>query len=289
MKTALFFTSIGQILTILFLFCAPLFAQKESKITFGVTGVVLQEDIATLYAFKEYLEKETGVLIHLKIARDYEEIQALIKASYVDIAYVCGATYVELSHTQETRLMAIPTLNGKNEYYSYIVTRKDSPYTSLDDFQGKFFAFSDPISNSGAIAPIYALLQSGYNPHTFFKEVIYTYDHGESIHAVLDGFVEGAAVESFVYESFKLSKPHEISKLKVIQKLGPYPAPPIIAREHLDQDIFQKFQEVLTQMHHTPQGKKITNALSIDAFSLPRDISYDSIADMIDAMKKNKL
>lgn len=289
MKFALFFTTTGQILTILFLLSTSLFAQKESRVTFGVTGVVLKEDIATLYALKEQLEQETGFTIHLKIARTYEEMQALIKASYVDIAYVCGATYVELSHMQKTKLVAVPYLNGKNEYYSYILARKDSPYKSLNDFQGKLFAFSDPNSNSGAIAPSYTLLQSGRNPHTFFKEIIYTYDHGESIHALLDGFVEGAAVESFVYESFKKSKPKKAAKLKIIQKLGPYPAPPIIARENLDLNIFKKFQDAFVQMHLAPQGKKITDTLAIDSFSTPKNVSYDSIATMIDAMKKSGL
>lgn len=288
MKIAKFLTIVGQILTIVFLIGDPLSAQKEISVTFGVTGVALKEDMATLYAWKSYLERSTGLAIHLKITRSYEEMQALIKSGNVDMAYVCGATFVELSKTNNAKLLVIPKIREKNEYYSYIIAQKRSPYRTLNDFEGKFFAFSDTGSNSGAIAPMYALIKSGHNPRSFFKEIIYTYDHGESIHAVLDRFVEGAAVDSMVFESFERTHPREASKLRVVQKFGPYPTPPLIVRQNFPSSLTKKLQDSLIAMDHDIQGKHVLSSLSIDYFSLPNDISYKAIAIMIDAIKRNQ-
>jgi len=52
--------------------------------------------------------------------------------------------------------------------------------------------------------------------------------------AVYKGFVEGASVDSIVYEHTSLVAPHITNKLKVIQKFGPFPATPIVASKRLD-------------------------------------------------------
>jgi phosphonate transport system substrate-binding protein len=284
-KLVQFLNSGAHILTILFLFNFTLFANENYDIKFGVTGVALKEDITTLYYFRDYLSKKSGLNIHLKITRSYEEMQALIKSKNVDFAYICGATYVELLKLHNAKLLVVPNINGKNQYYSYIIAKKRSGYINLQSFKDKLFAFSDPESNSGAIAPSYALLKAGYNVENFFKEVIYTYDHGESIHAVLDGFVQGAAVDSLVYKSFAKTHPKKIKKLRVVQKFGPFPAPPIIIRPTLSKKIAQKLKYVLLHMQEDVQGRYILRSLSLSKFANPKNSSYKIIADMIDAVK----
>jgi len=71
-------------------------AASSDNITLGITGVALKENISALIKFKNYLTKTTGLNIKIKFARSYSIMRHLILDNDVDIAYICGATYVDL-------------------------------------------------------------------------------------------------------------------------------------------------------------------------------------------------
>ncbi len=220
-------TTIFQKLTIILLFFTSLQAVSSDKITLGITGVALKENISALIKFKDYLIKTTGLDIKIKFARSYSTMRHLILDNDVDVAYICGATYVDLLPSKKIKLLALPTVDGKPYYYSLIIARKGTRYKTIDNFKDKIFAMSDPESNSGSLVPRYEIDKRGYRDGHFFKRVVYTYDHGESVNAVLYGFVQGASVDSVVYKAFLKNRPKQKNSLRVVEKFGPFPIPPL--------------------------------------------------------------
>ncbi len=272
-------------LSILLLLFSSLNAQN---ITFSFTGTTLKEDLKTYLQWKKYLEDNSKFKINIKFARTYAEVVSNIKDSKSDIAYVCSSTYTLLKDKYNAKLLAIPIINGDDKYYSDVIALKDTKYKNLLDFKNKIFAFTDPGSTSGSIAPTCNIEKNGYKISKFFRHLIYTYDHGESINAVFDGFVDGASVDSLVLTQYAKKHPQDIEKLRVVEKLGPFTISPIVARTNLDPKKFKKLQKLFLNMHKTKIGKQILSHLNIDRFEKPTNQTYDKIYTMLNFLKEKK-
>lgn len=271
----------GFLLALLLLFHVSL--AQEIKV--GFTAVITKEDIFTVYKFLDYLSQKTGYKLKPVFARSYDEMDFFLFSGFVDIAYICGAPFVEGRKRFGYRLLTVPLTKEGPIYYSYVITRKEKAYKSIFDFKDKPYAFSDPKSNSGSVVPTYVLMKKGYKPYQFFKPLIYTYSHYESILAVYKGFTEGASVDSLVYEQTKRIDPKITAQLKVIEKFGPFPITPFVYRPKLDKQIVKKIRRVLLYMNKDPEGKLILNRMGITGFSTVREEFYDPIAKMVRQIK----
>ncbi|MFK5881803.1 MAG: phosphate/phosphite/phosphonate ABC transporter substrate-binding protein [Sulfurospirillum sp.] len=278
----------GKIFTSLILVSIFFSSLNAQDITFSFTGTTLKEDLKTYLQWKKYLESNSKFKIDIKFARTYAEVVSNIKDSKSDIAYVCSSTYTLLKDKQNARLLAIPIINGNDKYYSDVIALKDTKYKNILDFKEKIYAFTDPDSTSGSIAPTYNIEKNGYKIGKFFHHLIYTYDHGESINAVLEGFVDGASVDSLVLTQYANKHPKDIKKLRVVQKLGPFTISPIVARSNLNPKEFQKLQKLFLNMYKTKIGKEILNHLNIDRFEKPTNQTYDKIYTMLNFLKDKK-
>jgi len=288
MNTEKISSTTDKFFTTIFLSLMLLSSLYAKPIVFTFTGTTLKEDLKTYLQWKKYLEDNSRLDVEIKFARTYAEVVSSIKDLKSDIAYVCGSTYTILKDKKNAKLLVIPVTNGASVYYADIITLKDKKFTSLIDFKEKTFAFTDPESTSGAISPTYTILKSGYNINSFFLNLIYTYDHGESIEAVLNGFVDGASVDSLVYTQYAKKHPREIKKLKVIERLGPYTISPIVVRENLDDKSFRFLQKLFIGMDKTKIGKEILSHLNIDRFEKPSNQSYDKVYEMQNYIKIQK-
>lgn len=273
-------TTILKKMIILVLLFSSLTAFGDEKIILGITGVALKNDISTLVKFRNYLEKKTGLNIKIKFARSYSIMRHLLLEDNVNVAYICGSTYVDLEPSKKIELLALPTLKLKPCYYSLVIAKKGTLYKSIEDFKGKVYAMSDPESNSGSLVPRYEIIKRGYNDNNFFKRVIYTYDHGESIVAVLNNYVQGASVDSLIYGAFIKNHPGSYDKLRIVQKFGPYPTTPIVISKKISQKIKSTLQNALIGMSKDQSGQEILNSMAIDGFIKPNHLSYKKIKNI---------
>jgi len=270
-------TTIFQKLTISLLLLTSLQAASSDTITLGITGVALKENISTLIKFKNYLIKTTGLNIKIKFARSYSTMRHLILDNDVDVAYICGATYVDLLPSNKIKLLALPTVDNKPYYYSLVIARRGTKYKTIDNFKDKIYAMSDPESNSGSLVPRYEIDKRGYKDDNFFKRVVYTYDHGESVNAVLYGFAKGASVDSVVYKAFLKNRPKQKKRLRIVEKFGPFPIPPFVIRKDVPQAIQDKLQKSLINMDKDKNAKHILDDMAIGSFIKPDNFSYEKI------------
>lgn len=260
--------------------------QAKEKITLGLTGTVFKDDLKNFMDWEKYLENQNDFDVKIVFTKTYAQMNALIKEKKVDVAYVCNSSYTKLNKENTGKLLAIPIVEGSDKYYSYIIAQKERNAESIIDFKDKLFAFTDPESNSGSIAPKYFLLNNGFDLKTFFKSYIYTYAHGESIKAVIDGFVDGASVDSIVYSRFGQKYKDEIKKIKIVQILGPFTNSPIVVRSSLPQKQFEALQNSFKNMHLDSYGKTILKKLSLDRFDVPSGQDFTNVAKMVEVIEK---
>ena len=69
------------------------------------------------------------------------------------------------------------------------IVARDSPVRRFEELRGKRYAFSDPLSNSGHLVPVYMLVRAGETPERFFKRYIFTYSHSANVEAVAVKFL----------------------------------------------------------------------------------------------------
>ncbi len=177
-------------------------------------------------------------------------------------------------------LLVVPEVKGATVYYSYIIVPSNSEVENLEDLRGEVFAFTDPLSNSGRLAPTYMLKQIGETPDSFFDKYIFTFSHDNSIKAVTQKLVDGAAVDSLVYEYMIRNQPDVGVKTRIIHKSRPYGIPPVITHPALDPEIKARLRGLLLNMNQDEKGQEILNSLMIDRFVLGDDASYDTIRQM---------
>ena len=74
-------------------------------------------------------------------------------------------------------------------------------------------------------------------PDSFFRKYVFTYSHDNSIKSVAEKLVDGAAVDSLVYDYTVARSPLFSAKTRVIQKSGPYGIPPVVVHPGLNPEL----------------------------------------------------
>ena len=244
----------------------------------SISSMVSPEDTRVLYKeLMEYVGERSGRRVILKQRRTYEEVNNLLAQGELDLAFLCSAQYVEAHDKFGAKLLVAPVVHGKTLYRSYIIVGADSNAHSLQDLQGKKFAFSDPMSNTGCLVPTYLLAQMGQSPETFFASCIFTGSHDNSIQAVSEGLVDGAAVDSLIYDSLRSRDPDLVRSTRAIVRSQPFGIPPLVVPPGIDPKLEQALRSVFLAMHEDADGRAILEKLDIERFVLTDDAAYDGV------------
>jgi len=227
-----------------------------------------------------YVARQLDREFHLIQRRTYAEVNQLFSKDMVDLAFICSGPYAMAEKDLAFELLAAPQIHGSRHYRSYLIVQEDASYQSLEDLRGRTFAFTDPKSNTGRLIPLHWLDQLDTEPEKFFDRAIYTYSHDNSILAVARGLVDGAAVDSLIWEFLREREAGMAQGTRVIRKSKPFAVPPIVVSPDMAPELKQKVRDTLLTMHETKQGKAILSQLDIDRFLLPQDSWYDPIREI---------
>lgn len=235
-----------------------------------------QETVRSYGSFFAYLEKKVGRPVELVQRKTYEETYDLLRSGTLKIAMVCTYVYV-LGHEEiGLQVLGAPEVNGRAEYQSFIIVRADSGVEQFADLAGRRFAYTDPLSSSGRIYPLARIKEMERDPGTFFSFTTFTYSHDNSIQAVVQGLVDGAAVDSLVYDQWVRLNPDLGTILRVVEGSAFMPSPPVAVSKTLDPELRESFRKAILQMHEDEEGQKILQSLGISRF-VPQDESQYEI------------
>src|SRR6201998_3469568 len=169
---------------------------KYKELTFAVWPCEHAAGVRDRYApFMDYLTKELGVPVKLRIANDYAAVIEGQRAGNIQIAFYGPASY---STAYMTGVKIEPFVTTRNNdghvgYYSVIYVKANSPYKDIGDLKGKTIGFVDPNSTSGYNAPRFFLHKVGIDADSFFGKSIITGSHENGVIALDKGTVDCAA------------------------------------------------------------------------------------------------
>jgi len=252
----------------------------------AIAGVISpKETYKTYQDFLQYLGAQLDRPVELVQRKSYAEINDLIRSGGVDLAFVCSEAFVQGQQDFGMELLAAPQVRGEPRYRSYLIVPHDSAVERLDQLRGKIFAFTDPDSNSGWLVPTYVLMQMGETPESFFHRVVYTYSHDNSIKAVADKLVDGAAVDSLVYDYLLSQDPLLVERTRVVWRSQPFGSPPVVVHPNLAADLKERLKETILGMDADSRGKAILDKLMIDRFVVPDQSAYDPVREMLRSVR----
>lgn len=214
--------------------------------------------------------------------KTYAEVNRLVEAKEVDLAFVCAGPYVDGHDKFGMEILAVPVVNGERFYRGHLIVRRDSNIQTLEDLRGKRFAFTDPDSNTGSLVPRYILAQRGLTPEKFFNETFFTNSHDNSIKAVSDGLADGAAVDSLVWEFMKSTDPEVVNRTRVVHSSPRYGIPPVVVHPQLGADVKAEMRKIFLSLHGDSEASPLLGQLRIERFEAGDDDAYDRVREMRD-------
>lgn len=235
---------------------------SQSVLRIGISSIVSAETNLKMYnGLADYLKKKLYIQTSVIYKKNYKEMNELILKKEVDLSFICTGAYVSLDGDFE--ILAVPQVEGQIYYRSLLIANKNADIKDIKDLKGKIFAFTDPLSNTGYIYPIYLFIKNNIMDRSFFKKVYYTNSHDKSIFLVNKGILDAAAVDNMIYEYIKKNNPKDVENIRIIHTSQQFPNPPIVINSNIKKD---KIEEVFLNMHLDPGGKKILENLHIDKF-----------------------
>lgn len=251
---------------------------------FVFSGVVLdQGDNPLLDRFASWISKHGGGEWRPNYQASYRGLSDYMRAHPTSLGWTCGAPYVE-DAADGQQLVAVPLFHGEPTYHSLVMTRAGRSEKALGDFKGGVFAYSDPRSNSGYLVPAFELRQQGIDIHTHFSYLLHTGLHENTIQALLAGLADVGNVDEYVWVEYLNRHPEAQSKLKVIERFGPFPFTPIVAAKAVPQTVIEKLQQALVDMRDDPEGRRILDAFGLDGFVVKTPRFYAPIEAMQQAL-----
>ena len=138
----------------------------------------------------DYLSKELGVKVTLRIAADYAAVIEGQRAGSIHIGDYGPSSYVRAHTVSKGGVEAFATMrapDGSTGYYSVLYAKKGAPGSKLEDFKGKNLCLVDPNSTSGSNVPLFSMAKMGIDPAKFFAKVTYAGSHENAVMAVQQG------------------------------------------------------------------------------------------------------
>lgn len=229
-----------------------------------------------------YLHRTLGEEALVQLGMPWQERHRLLDAGEIDIGWICSVPYVRNTErgTAAYDLLAAPVhsadrYRGLPVYFSDIVVRDDSRFRTFEDLRGARWGYNEEASFSGYVVAKAHLADLG--ERRFFGELIDAGSHERAMEMIVAGEIEGAAIDSTVFERQQVLDPASVAPLRIIGSLGPNLAPPLVISKSLDPYLRARIQQAVLAMHFDPAGRASLEEAQISRFANVTDDSYDPI------------
>ena len=195
-----------------------------------------------------------------------------------DLGWVCSTSFVDLAlgdSEPSIQLAGVawvpddPDSDGRPVYFGDVCVGDGSDVESLADLAGMRIGCNDVVSLSGHYALRLALEELGHDSSSF-AELVFTGGHHRSLDALLAGEVDACVVDSVVRIG-RSRHDDAVRRLRVIDRLGPWPVQPLVARRDLDPALLSSVRDALLAANDDPEiaealrGAALTRLVPVDA------------------------
>jgi len=249
--------------------------------------------------------EDTGFYVRTAIPSSYIAVVEAIGSGRADFAALNTFSYYLLKEVKRYPAEAIlNVVRGENEttYKSQIIAHVDSGIDSIQDVDGKKFAFTDPASTAGYILPNKLFRTKGIQP----SETTFAMRHDSVVTMVYQRQVDAGAtyfspprtevqngqtvnVIRDARSKVKVQFPDIEEKVKIVGFSEDIPNAPWVIRSNIFRDDHDKYarvksaiQEALIEFAKTDEGKEILDGLyDISGLVVASDEDFSSTLTML--------
>ncbi len=264
------------------IFCSAFWTHAENAtLRAGVASMITPVSAVRYYQqVVDYIGKRLNTPIEMVHRTTYDEIDVMLENGELEVAFICSSPYVLDNEKFGAELLVAPMVKGEVFYHSNIIVHKDSEIERFEDLQGKTFGFVDPKSNSGKLYPTYLLARNDNRAESFFENFSFSYSHNKSVELVAKKRIDGAAVDSIVYDFMVATDSPYTKQTRIIHRSPRFGIPPVVVPPGLPIYLKQSLKQIFLEMHNDPEGSAILEQMRIEKFVEVEDENYDSIRAM---------
>ncbi|WP_164671041.1 phosphate/phosphite/phosphonate ABC transporter substrate-binding protein [Virgibacillus doumboii] len=263
-----------------------------------VMGFVPSQDSDTIAdtvkPLADQLSEVLGMPVEGKVMVDYNSLVEAMGANQVQIGFIPAFGYVLANEQYGVEVILKSERYGSGTYKAQYVVRADSGIESLEDLEGKVWAFADKGSTSGYLFPANQLMQKfGYDTAAeletdFFSGVQQAGGHDTAAIAVYEGDADVATTFDDVRTELEEEYPDVMEKLKVIGYSDDIPNDTISVTKELDDELVKKIKEAFLGFNENEEMIKIMNEVyNWDAIIEASDEEYQVVKDTYKKFKDN--
>jgi phosphonate transport system substrate-binding protein len=280
-------------LILVFISCSektPLGTQKNPiKIYF--TPSVDAEKIATnSKEFIRFLEEDTGYFFKTGIPTSFVAVVEAIGSERADIAVMNSFGYLMANERYGAEAKLTVLRHGIMTYRGQIITHVDSGINTIEDLEGKSFAFVDPSSVTGRLSALKVLAEKGVKlgnttysmKHDNVVTQVYQRqaDAGATFHAYPDENGKERDARSRVLTQF----PDVMEKVKILAITQDVRNDPFVFRKDLPAEMTNKVLAAIEKYLSTEEGKtSFKNIYDVEGVVRTQDSDYDELRKIVKA------
>lgn len=248
-----------------------------------LTSLQAENTFTLMRRLAGYLSRQLELEVRYEDAGPWQERARRLYGGDILVGMICSRPYALQSVAPDRSLEGVVApvyqgslYGGKPVYYSYLVTNRAHPATGLRDLAGTTVAFNEPASQSGYFSLRTGLADVGRGPD-FFGMWLESGAHVRSIELLAAHRADAAAIDSTLWDYLAVREPARLAELKVIETLGPYPAPPLTAHVSLSRELHERLSRLLTNMHEEPEGRAILDEGLVERFVPVEEAPYKAL------------
>ena len=225
-----------------------------------------------------YLEAQLGMPVSFVPVNDYAAVVEALAAERIDLAWLGGFTYVQ---AQLKTGNATPLVQRERDqsFTSKFIT-SDPSVSSLQDLQGKTFAFGSVSSTSGHLMPRYFMIRDGIQVDTFFSRIAFSGAHDATAAWVESGKVSGGVLNAAVWDKLVAGGRINTDKVRVFATTPPYYDYNWTVRGNLAADLQARITRAFLNLDpQNAQHREILDLQAADRFIVTRSENYAGIEE----------
>jgi phosphonate transport system substrate-binding protein len=164
---------------------------KYPELVFAVVPAENASGVTQRYqSLMDYLSRELGVKVTLRIAADYAAVIEGHRAGSIHIGEHGPSSYIRawtVTNGGVEPFASPKDANGVTGYFSVAYAKSTAAGNRLEDFKGKNLCLVDPNSTSGNNVPLYSMSKAGIDPEKYFAKVTNAGSHENAVMAVQQG------------------------------------------------------------------------------------------------------